>query len=729
MTNLNKYKSPFKVALSVVLFYWLAFYMNWDLPIYGAYAIAFISLDTTGASLQKGLMRMAGTTSGLIFGLIILIFFLQMRWGTLIGLSIWITFNAYYMQGSKYPYAWYVSGFVPLAMWADSYPNPQTEFSFAIYRYLETSAGVIIYTIIDTLIWPKTSANKLFHLQTKLASDIHAYFKYTYDQINKDSSTIKGEDLQLSIAGGFPQVSTTFGQALTDTSNIRYDKKVWESLLLNTKSQYSRLEMIATNVDDYKSLSSDAFQAVKQSMNSLEKLLNRIDEIGQNYLNGKRIVDEVDDKELLEAIGPIDESLIQTSSREDQLILANFNLQISIFDKNSRNILKDLRILEGQNDELDVQTDEELKKRYSSSKWQPEKLYNALVAPLVFCSGYFLWIFVNPPGGQTVAELTGIVSLAIVAGKLTSRMLLTILLVFILVLVFVITPIYFFLMPSISTGYEILTLVFIYTFISSVIGIKFSFVKTVFLLALFGLVGITNVQSYSVYTIADGLFILIVIFSGPALILYILNPRSDEQNLMHQLNRFFNGCNKIIQNIDVYSAELNLAKKKVRNRYFESTISPIPNTLRALQKKVNYKRFPENSPDDVHDLINGIQNISNKLHDLELLEMRFVNHSDKFNDLFNDVLTRLQEQLSGIFTDWSHFDTDGIKHNIEELHKNINEKLDIIKMESKTISDKDETDVGIYIFLSAVKGLINSLSITQKTMLKINWSVWNEKQF
>ncbi len=59
-----------KTALSLALCYWLALWLNWDLPKYGALAIVLISLDTTGASLQKGLMRMIGTTVGLAVGLL-----------------------------------------------------------------------------------------------------------------------------------------------------------------------------------------------------------------------------------------------------------------------------------------------------------------------------------------------------------------------------------------------------------------------------------------------------------------------------------------------------------------------------------------------------------------------------------------------------------------------------------------------------------------------------------
>ena len=56
----------------MVLFYWLALWMNWDVPKYGGLAIVIISLGTTGASIEKGLMRMVGTTVGVAVGFLIL---------------------------------------------------------------------------------------------------------------------------------------------------------------------------------------------------------------------------------------------------------------------------------------------------------------------------------------------------------------------------------------------------------------------------------------------------------------------------------------------------------------------------------------------------------------------------------------------------------------------------------------------------------------------------------
>jgi uncharacterized membrane protein YccC len=118
MTRQVQTQEAFKLALSMTLFYWLALWMNWDMPKYGGLAIALISLGTTGASLHKGVLRLVGTTAGLAVGMLGLALFAQDRWGTLLFLTSYLTIISYFMQTSRYSYAWYVAGFLAPLVWS-----------------------------------------------------------------------------------------------------------------------------------------------------------------------------------------------------------------------------------------------------------------------------------------------------------------------------------------------------------------------------------------------------------------------------------------------------------------------------------------------------------------------------------------------------------------------------------------------------------------------------------
>jgi uncharacterized membrane protein YccC len=148
-------QEAFKVALSLTLFYWLALAMDWDLPKYGALAIVLIGLGTAGASIQKGVLRVVGTTVGLVVGLLSLALFAQDRWLTLVFLSGYLVFVSYHLQASRVPYAWFVAGFLPPLVWSATYGDVDQAFHFATFRYLETTAGVVIHTLVTLLVWPR----------------------------------------------------------------------------------------------------------------------------------------------------------------------------------------------------------------------------------------------------------------------------------------------------------------------------------------------------------------------------------------------------------------------------------------------------------------------------------------------------------------------------------------------------------------------------------------------
>ena len=121
MTRRIQLQEAFKLALSMTLFYWLALWMNWDLPKFGALAIVVVSLSTTGASLNKGVMRVAGTGLGALAGFVLLSWFSQSPWGMLLGIGLYLVGVAYIMQTCRQADTWFNAGLIALAVWSSSY--------------------------------------------------------------------------------------------------------------------------------------------------------------------------------------------------------------------------------------------------------------------------------------------------------------------------------------------------------------------------------------------------------------------------------------------------------------------------------------------------------------------------------------------------------------------------------------------------------------------------------
>ena len=57
-------KEAIKTALAMALVYFIALKVSWMNPSWAGFAVAMVSLAAAGLSIQKGLLRIAGTIPG-----------------------------------------------------------------------------------------------------------------------------------------------------------------------------------------------------------------------------------------------------------------------------------------------------------------------------------------------------------------------------------------------------------------------------------------------------------------------------------------------------------------------------------------------------------------------------------------------------------------------------------------------------------------------------------------
>ncbi len=157
----DRVKTAIKTALAVVLAYGVALSMDWDNAYWAAFTVAFCSLSTVGESLNKGLLRLAGTFLGGVAAITLIALFPQDRWLFLIGMSIFTGFCTYMMFGRSRWYFWNVAGLsVPLLALAGG-ANPLNDFQTVLLRGEETALGVVSFSLVWLLIWP-TSTREAF---------------------------------------------------------------------------------------------------------------------------------------------------------------------------------------------------------------------------------------------------------------------------------------------------------------------------------------------------------------------------------------------------------------------------------------------------------------------------------------------------------------------------------------------------------------------------------------
>ena len=120
-------------------------------PYWAAIAVTMISLATAGQSINKGLLRIAGTIPGCLAALIIMSLAPQNPVFFILLVAAWLFVTTYLMMVDKQrAYLWHVAGFVCLIIVLAGPQSSQNIFEHAIYRSVETVMGVVVYFSVAT---------------------------------------------------------------------------------------------------------------------------------------------------------------------------------------------------------------------------------------------------------------------------------------------------------------------------------------------------------------------------------------------------------------------------------------------------------------------------------------------------------------------------------------------------------------------------------------------------
>jgi uncharacterized membrane protein YccC len=72
MDKPSKFKEAFKIALAFALVYAIALKVNWISPSWAGWSVIAIAASSSGQSIQKGFLRIAGTLLACVIGILII---------------------------------------------------------------------------------------------------------------------------------------------------------------------------------------------------------------------------------------------------------------------------------------------------------------------------------------------------------------------------------------------------------------------------------------------------------------------------------------------------------------------------------------------------------------------------------------------------------------------------------------------------------------------------------
>ncbi|MDB4409827.1 FUSC family protein [Gammaproteobacteria bacterium] len=730
MTQKVQLQEAFKLALSMVLFYWLALTMDWNLPKFGAMAIVVVSLSTTGASLNKGVMRVVGTGLGALAGFVLLAWFSQSPSGMLLATAAWLVFVGYFLQTARQGDTWFNAGFLAVAVWTSSYMRVDTAFHFATTRFLETAAGVVLFTVVSMLLWPRTSGATLQQQGQALWEGMQTLFAQYRQQLSSGVTTADTTDLRTRLAGEYQQLLATLDAAYADTPRVRARKRVWETLRIKMRAFGNAQELWRESINDCRSLPLNTL--LPGLPRTLDTLALRLEHGRLLWEEQKtdRIEYKLDDSVLAEECSlQFDSESCKQLPRFQQAALMNFVTQLQALDRNSRELLQTLRILANIDADSTLPAHQLSTDPYQPSFWNPERLLKALFPATCWMVSYGFWYYVNPPGGPAIPMMGAVFGLMMVMAPVN---LIGLLIVLLLSMFITVAPVYMLLMPTLDSGFGLLALVFVYTFVFGYLGGRSPVLKLGPLAMFVMMVDINNQQVYSFMALATTGLVMLLGVSIVVVVNRLLSPMRPEQILLRSVHHFLNGSARIVDDMRIVSPRQQRLASKRRKRVFETAILPVSAQLPGIGKNLDYSLFPDNPPEKVQHLVESIQAVRLRIQTLETTFTTAQTESPALLESLEAINKKWRSHVSNTLRLWAKpgHDHAGDKQDIAAiLSADVEQQLD--KLHSGNASeDIDRRSLrNIYAVVGSTRSLLEALRELGDNMQQINWQQWSAARF
>jgi uncharacterized membrane protein YgaE (UPF0421/DUF939 family) len=697
-------KDSLKLSFSMTIFYAIALTLNWDMPKYGALAIILISLGTVGASLQKGMLRIAGTTVGLLVGFVIIANFYQTRWLAMSAIAVYLFVISYMMQRSRYNYAWYVAGFVPIIIWAVTYNKFDLVFHYAIFRYLETTVGVVIYTLVCAILWPKNLGNSVYEMGKKLLKDQAYAVSGILNHLAKPHfNPYYASSNQLS--KDVMQFEQSLKQAFVDSIEIVAKKRQWIHFLQLEKALIRNLVLWQHAFFEYvNELVSPPSTQFKHAIVILSKRFDMMESL---------VVSKDGDKICLNDNTLLNEIKISSHMHGDMNLLeksqwSNCIYQFKILDSISIQLLKLLLDL------LDIKSEKKSKKlsipidsHENKPIWDKRVFKRSFFPPFTFIIAFLFWVCFDPPSGPEIPMMSAVFGLTILNTPISPFKLLALLLPIVLLIV---GPIYFIVMPLLS-GMEILILIFIYTLVFSLLGSRYRLLKTLPILLFVMITNINNDQSYAFNTITYTTIMLSVALLAAGLVYMLFVYRTPENKFYHLLRSYMSSSKHAIDYI--------LQKNVTLNKHYYLLMPQLAMEFSALKVP-----FLANE----NTVINIVDDIKGNIQGITLWIQIIGNLKSSMPQTLAQIPSKEQRSILSLIKSVQHiFDRESLSiEGRDELRKMI--KISLSQLEEKHVIISDNLakasvsyDVieATYVLLGAIIGLLKTLKSLDDCLLSL----------
>ncbi|WP_237068438.1 FUSC family protein [Microbulbifer guangxiensis] len=243
-----------KLALALTLTYAIALSAGWEKPLWAGIAVVVASQVNLGQSLTRGALRVMGTVLGVFVVWILFVLFPQDRWIFMVSLSLWIGLNAYLMQQSEHQYFWQVAALSSLVIWSSSGADFSASFDKGVERALETTLGVVVYSLIALLIWPVRSRPALDDAAVDLANAQQNLGAACFSQLQRPSEKSSLGTLKVAVLEAGVKLDGLLRDARVDSFEVWERRQQWGRYGRETSAVTSALLRLSDSLESVSGL-------------------------------------------------------------------------------------------------------------------------------------------------------------------------------------------------------------------------------------------------------------------------------------------------------------------------------------------------------------------------------------------------------------------------------------------------------------------------------------------
>ncbi|MGR8918034.1 MAG: FUSC family protein [Gammaproteobacteria bacterium] len=711
-------RESIKTALAMTVAYGIALSMDWERPYWAGFTVAFISLATIGQSLNKGMMRLAGTLLGCVIAMLFIALFPQDRWGLMLVLSAWAAFCAYMSGGASKQYFWSVCGIVSIVVCIDAGPDAVNAFHTVMLRAQETTLGVIVYSLVAILLWPNSSRPAFERAAAELGAAQHALYRAYYAAMQG-----QGDDKLVETAAAAMQAQTKFGQLLdaaeTDSYEIRESRASWRAHQRGAAGLAGALERWRESFRDIDALDLERLlPGLRAYDEEIERRLRQIEGMlgGTAAATPPAAVALEPDAEAARGLPHLSMAAVMVACAE-----------LAAIERLTRSMFEHVAAAKGF-------ADAEPRDGGSSEVARPlvpdpDRIAAMARVWVTLWIGYLLVIVVGDfPGGFGFVTMAG--AICIVVANIPHVSLWHIFVPAWWATVFA-GVVYVFVMPHLSSFAGLSALLFTVTFaICQLFAAPQQAVGRAFGLAMFlAVTSISNEQTYSFLSFANTALIFPLAFLLLAASAHVPHSPRSERAFMRVLARLFTSCRYLTSSAT--PGRRPAAISRWRTAYHQSEVSKLPARLAVLGRSIDPSELPGGSAQPVQAVVAGLDTVARRMQ--VLLDASAGPQAQAFvralGDDFREWRAGVEESFRRLADDPGGGDGDALRLALarvsERLERRVAAAVDELAEGEVSAEDYDR----FYRLLGAYRALAEALVSFVEFAHALDWDRWREERF